>query len=69
LCTWPSGEARSEEVMIAFWLAMMGYNAPKSEYEAWRDFVRKTYAQNKPQEVVSAMTLAIMLNPHFLLQR
>jgi hypothetical protein len=69
LCTWPSGEAQSEDVMVEFWLAMMGYNAPKSEYEAWRDFVRKTYARNKPQEAVSAMTLAIMLNPHFLLQR
>ncbi len=68
LCTWPSAEARSEDVLIAFWLAMMGYNAPKSEYEIWRDFVRDTYTKRKPSEAIEAMTVALMLNPYFLLQ-
>ncbi len=68
LCTWPSDEARSDEVMTAFWLAMMGYDAPKSEFETWRDFVRRTYGRQKPDEAIESMTLAIMLNPYFLLQ-
>jgi len=69
LCTWPSYEARTETVMMAFWLSMMGYDAPKSEYEVWRDFVRRTYGQTDPEETIESMTLAIMLNPYFLLQK
>lgn len=69
LCTWPSEEAKSEDVMMAFWLAMMGYDAPKTEYEIWRDFIRGTYGQKKSDEAIQVMTLAIMLNPYFLLQR
>lgn len=45
LCTWPSAEAKSEDVLMAFWLSMMGYNAPKNEYESWRDFVQLSYAK------------------------
>ena len=68
LCTWPSDEAKSDEVLTAFWLAMMGYDAPQSEYGLWRDFVRATYADKTATETIEAMTLAIMLNPYFLLE-
>lgn len=68
LCTWPSTEAKSEEVLMSFWLSMMGYDAPKSEYESWRDFVRLTYGRKKSTDTIEAMTVALMLNPYFLLQ-
>ena len=69
ICTWPSTEAMSEQVLTSFWLSMMGYNAPKEEFEIWRAFLTKTYAQKKPAEAIEAMTLAIMLNPYFLLEQ
>jgi hypothetical protein len=69
LCSWPSAEAKSETVLQNFWLSMMGYNAPKSEYEIWRDFVRRTYEQHKARDALEGMTLAVMLNPYFLLER
>lgn len=69
LCTWPSAEAKSEAVLQGFWLAMMGYNAPKAEFQVWRDFVLKTYEGKRTQDAVEGMTLAIMLNPYFLLQQ
>jgi hypothetical protein len=67
LCTWPSPDAQSDEVMLDFWLLLMGYNAEESEFEAWRDFIRGTYGQKPAGETIEAMTLALMLNPYFLL--
>jgi hypothetical protein len=69
LCQWPSPEAASDEVLTAFWLGMMGYNAPQEEFSFWRDFVRKTYAGKDARQTIEGMTLAIMLNPYFLLEQ
>lgn len=69
VCAWPEEEARSETALQAFWVALMGYGAPEAEYAAWRDFVRAAYAGKPAAEAVAAMTLAITLNPHFLLHQ
>lgn len=69
VCTWPAVGAQSDETMRAFWQAVMGYNARESEYSAWRDFIRRSYAKRTAAEAVSAMTLAITLHPSFLLHR
>jgi hypothetical protein len=69
LCTWPSAEAKTETVMQGFWLAMMGYNAPRPEYQVWREFVLRTYEGKKAKDALEGMTLAIVLNPYFLLQQ
>jgi hypothetical protein len=70
ICTWPSAEARSEPVMLDFWLSVMGYNAPEEEYLAWRDFFLKSSYSNRPAaETLDAMTLAITMNPFFLLHK
>jgi hypothetical protein len=69
VCVWPAAEARSEEVLHAFWLPLMGHGAPEAEYAAWRDFFRDAYAGKPGAETVAAMTLAITMNPHFLLHQ
>jgi hypothetical protein len=69
LCTWPAAEAKSDAGLLDFWLAVMGYNAPESEYAAWRDFFRSAYADRPAAETVSAMTFAITMNPYFLLHK
>jgi hypothetical protein len=70
LCAWPAAEAKSDAVMMAFWLGVMGYEAPRAEYVAWRHFfLTSSYKDRPAAETVSAMTLAIVMNPHFLLQR
>lgn len=69
VCAWPADGARSDAVLEEFWLALMGYGAPEAEYAAWRDFFRTTYAGKPAAETVAAMTLAITLNPHFLLHQ
>ena len=69
VCAWPAKNAKSETVLQGFWLAMMGYNAPRSEYQVWRDFVLRTYEGKPAQDAIEGMTLAIMLNPYFLLQQ
>lgn len=69
LCAWPAAEAKSDAVLLEFWLGVMGYNAPEAEYVAWRDFFRRAYAQRPAAETVTAMTLAITMNPYFLLHK
>jgi hypothetical protein len=69
LCAWPAAEARDEEVLRAFWTGVMGYNAGEDEYAAWREFFLREYASQPAEETIAAMTLAITMNPSFLLQR
>jgi hypothetical protein len=69
MCGWPAAEAKSETALQEFWLALMGYGAPEAEYAAWRDFFRAAYAGKPAAETVAAMTLAITMNPHFLLHQ
>ena len=52
------------------YLYLMGYNAPEDEYLAWRDFFLKSSYRDRPAaETLDAMTLAITMNPFFLLHR
>ncbi len=69
ICAWPAEGARDDAVLQEFWLALMGYGAPEAEYAAWRDFFRSAYAGKPAAETVAAMTLAIAMNPHFLLHQ
>lgn len=69
VCAWPADSAKSEATMSAFWLAVMGYNAPESEYRAWRDFFLASYGDRPADETIAAMTLSVTMNPHFLLHR
>jgi hypothetical protein len=69
LCRWPAAEAKTDAAMMEFWFGVMGYNAPESEYVAWRDFFRTSYAKRPAAETIDAMTLAITMNPYFLLHR
>jgi hypothetical protein len=69
VCAWPAEEARNEATLEEFWLALMGHGAPEAEYAAWRDFFRAAYAGKPAAETVAAMTLAITMNPHFLLHQ
>ncbi|MEA2906009.1 MAG: hypothetical protein QOC56_542 [Alphaproteobacteria bacterium] len=70
LCSWPAAEAKADAVLQDFWLSVMGFNAPESEYLAWRDFfLRSSYGHRPAAEAIDAMTLAITMNPYFLLHR
>ena len=69
LCRWPAAEAKSDAVLQEFWFSVMGYNAPQTEYAAWRDFFLTRYANRSAAETIDAMTLAITVNPYFLLHR
>jgi hypothetical protein len=69
LCAWPADAAKTDAVLQDFWFGIMGYNAPETEYAAWRDFFLITYAHRPAAETIDAMTLAITMNPYFLLHR
>lgn len=59
---------RSDTVLENIWLAVMQYDAPRSEFEEWQIFVRKLPATNSQQKIREAL-LAMFLNPYFLLER
>ena len=70
ICQWPAPVAQDPKVMEEFWLALMSYDAPKDEFEAWRDFFLNSSFKNRPaQETVPAMVVAALYNPHFLLRK
>jgi hypothetical protein len=70
VCDWPIDDDRSDAALGAFWGALMGYNAPRTEYEAWRAFALGPDLAGAPApEAVEAITLSIALNPWFLLQQ
>lgn len=69
LCRWPAAEAKTDAVLLEFWFSVMGHNAPQTEYMAWREFFLTTYANRPASETIGAMTLAITMNPYFLLHR
>jgi hypothetical protein len=69
LCAWPATEAQTDALMMEYWLYIMGYNAPEAEYVAWRDYFLASYQGRPGAETVTAMTLAITMNPYFLLHK
>jgi hypothetical protein len=69
LCRWPAEEAKADAVLQEFWFSVMGHNAPQGEYSAWREFFLASYASRSATETIDAMTLAITMNPYFLLHR
>jgi hypothetical protein len=68
LCRWPAPEAKS--ALKPFWLAVMGYDAPESEFEAWERFaLGSSYAGKGANEALPALFFAIVYNPYFLLRK
>ena len=70
LCDWPAAGAQADEVLLAYWISVMGYQAPESEYLAWRVFTKSDYMQKlKGSDAVYALTVPILMNPHFLVRK
>lgn len=70
VCAWPKASAMTDQTLLDFWFAVMGYNAPEAEFIEWRDFFKtSSYKSKSAKETVNAMTLAITMNPYFLLAR
>jgi hypothetical protein len=71
LCAWPAVEAKTEDNLLKLWLSVMSFDAPKQEYEAWRDFFLASsspFANSPSKDAVKAMMRAMLLSPYFLLE-
>jgi hypothetical protein len=69
LCQWPAASAKTDEVLRAFWLGVMGYDAPEEELLAWENFALTSgYASKPAAEAIPALFLLITYNPYFLLR-
>jgi hypothetical protein len=70
ICAAPQGHALGGDQLLQFWLAAMGYDAPRSEFEQWQAFVNAPELVSLPRpEAVEWMSLALLNNPYFLLRR
>lgn len=69
LCGWPSSSAMSETTLNQFWMALMSFDAPPSERDLWRDFFVSSYVGQTAAETIKAMSVAILINPYFLLKQ
>lgn len=66
VCTWPQTQA--PEVLQAYWLALMGYDAPETEFMAWRDQVVANFSGKSGKEALYGMSMLAFMNPYFLLR-
>jgi hypothetical protein len=70
LCQWPGSAAKNETALQNFWLVHMGYDAPETEYTAWKEFfLTSDYKDASAGKVIPSMVTAILMNPHFLLRK
>jgi len=72
MCAWPNVEVKTETNLLNFWWAVQGFDAPREEFEAWRDFFlspESPYAQASNKEALTAMLKTMFLNPYFLLEQ
>jgi hypothetical protein len=69
LCRWPNA-GDGADPWQAFWLALVGYDAPFEAYRTWRaHFENPLYRTLPAQEVISLMVAGALLDPHVLLTR
>jgi hypothetical protein len=71
LCSWPNSQAKNETNLRNLWIAVQGFDAPKEEFEAWRDFFlspQSPYADKPNEESMAAMLKTMFLSPYFLLE-
>ena len=76
LCRWPAPTAKDPVLLEKFWRSLMGGYVPPpdvaTELNAWMAFFLNASSfkdKTDAAEVVEAMTLAILMNPYFLLYR
>jgi hypothetical protein len=72
LCSWPSPEVKNETNLLNLWWAVQGFDAPREEFVAWRDFFLNSespFAQASSRETLIAMFKTMFLNPYFLLEQ
>lgn len=71
-CSWPQASAKNELYLQEIWLAVMRYDAPESEFLAWKDYflnANSGYTDATGREVLRAMIASILLNPFFLFEQ
>ncbi|HEX4925121.1 MAG TPA: hypothetical protein VFV50_13595 [Bdellovibrionales bacterium] len=72
MCAWPAQASKTAQERL--WLAVMGYEAPRAELEAWRGFFNQgeeaqAFERTPATEMLAKHLALIFLNPHFLLRK
>ena len=69
VCAWPASTAQNDAVLFGLWSALVGYDAPPEEFQAWKNFfLQEPSYQTAPiSTVISNMVLSALFNPYFLL--
>jgi hypothetical protein len=70
ICGWPAASAKTDQALYALWMSLLDFDAPDSEFQAWKDFVTTDpqIAQASGPQAAAALILAALYNPYFLLR-
>lgn len=69
LCESTTGLRASQDVLFDYWLALMGHDAPVSEFREWERFVSTAPMSDlRGAEAVEQATLSILNSSYFLLK-
>jgi hypothetical protein len=70
LCAWPAAEARKTAPLVLLWQTVMSYDAPRTEFEAFKEFFQgPDWDGADGEQAVAAMMTAMLMNPHFLVRQ
>jgi hypothetical protein len=70
LCAWPAADARKTGPLVMLWQSVMSYDAPRSEFEAFKEFFQgPDWDAATGEEAVAAMMTAMLMNPRFLVRQ
>lgn len=69
VCQWAKGKSFSEEESQQVWRLVVGYVAPKSEFESWRVFVSalEKRQSDSHSERAKNLWMSLLLHPYFLM--
>lgn len=69
LCAWPERTSQSDAILLDFWLGIMSYDAPLSEFYEWKAFAHSPeMAALKGPMAVEMLAMSVLNNPYFLLR-
>jgi hypothetical protein len=70
ICAWPAASAKTDQALYALWTAVMEWDAPDTEFQAWKDYILNDpeLSQADAPKALSAMILGALYNPYFLLR-
>ena len=66
VCQWADGKELSEEQAIEVWRLVVGFSAPKHEFENWKTYLGSLQKMDRAESTKN-LWMSLLLHPYFLM--